>query len=191
MGWFSPVKGEYPGLSQVDKTLPVGVDKENKAIERGYILTIASDSVTGDNASGDGVWNLAKSDSDTFYVALAGYTDPTSGFAGTAFVPNPTEGSPARPAISAIDLDQDGEYETSVYDTEGTYDLGDKLTVSNGKLAPAGGSGDEKIVGIVTRAPTNRWINNAIATPEGVTDPRLATRTGATMAVLRFKTAKA
>jgi len=180
MGWFSPVKGSYPSLAQVDKTLPVS-DGAKKLV-RGMIVTLSKDD------DGKPVWDLAVGDSATFYVALQDYSDPTAGFAGTAFVPNPTEKNPARPAVTAIDLAQDGEYETSVFKDD-TYEIGDELTVENGFLAKGGGSG-EKTVGIVTAVPASRWINNAIAVPDTKdVDPRLAVRTGARERVIRFKTA--
>ena len=181
MGWFSPVKGSYPSLAQVDKTLPVSGDA--KTLVRGMIVTLSKD------ADGKPVWDLAGGDSATFYVALQDYSDPTAGFAGTAFVPNPTAENPARPAVTAIDLAQDGEYETSVFDQEAMYDIGDELTVKDGFLTKGGGSG-EKAVGIVTAVPASRWINNAIAVPDsGNIDARLAVRTGAREKVIRFKTA--
>jgi len=176
MGWFSPVKGSYPSLAQVDKTLPLG---SGVVAERGSILAISKD------GNGNPVWKQAGGSEDTYYVALTEPTDPTAGFAGTSFTPNPTADFPARPAITAIDLAQDGEYETSVFDMSKTYEVGDKLVVSGGQLSK-GDSGTT--VGIVTAAPTSRWINNAVAVPKGA-DRRLAYRTGAREKVIRFKTA--
>lgn len=176
MGWFSPVKGSYPSLAQVDKTLPV---TENvTAIERGTIVALGS----GDD--GNPVWKLPNGSSDKLlYVALQDYSDPTAGYAGTAFDPKG-----GVPAITGIDLAQDGEYETSVYDDKATYAIGDALQAnSNGVLTKA--TGDNYVVGYVTATPFQRWVNNAIATPPGMTDQRLAYRTGATKMVIRFKTA--
>jgi len=175
MGWFSPVKGSYPSLAQVDKTLPV---KEGTvAIERGTIVTLKPDA-----KSAEGVWDIAGATDKIFYVALQDYSDPTAGFAGTAFDPNGGE-----PSITAIDLAQDGEYETSVFDTTQTYAAGDGLTVVNGKLTKA--ANGNAVVGYVTAPASSRWINNAIAVPKDGSDRRLAIRTGARMTVLRFKTA--
>ena len=175
MGWFSPVKGSYPSLAQVDKTLPVSGDAKTLVPMKTVPLPEMPHGAGGDSA--------------TFYVALQDYSDPTAGFAGTAFVPNPTAENPARPAVTAIDLAQDGEYETSVFDQEATYDIGDELTVKDGFLTKGGGSGG-KAVGIVTAVPASRWINNAIAVPDsGNVDARLAVRTGAREKVIRFKTA--
>lgn len=178
MGWFSPLKGAYLTLGQVDKTLPVASD-DLSTIKRGMVLTIQA---SADEKRPNGEWVLAGKDSEVFYVALQDYTDPTAAFAGTGF--SPTEGGV--PAITGLDLGQDGEYETSVYDTAATYVVGDKLTVVDGLLTKAG-DGDA-VVGFVTTAPAKRWINNAIATPVGQKDQRLATRTGATETVLHFRT---
>ena len=177
MGWFSPVKGSYPSLAQVDKTLPVadGV----KTIERGSIIALGSD------ADGKPVWKLpAGGNTDKLlYVALQDYTDPTAGFAGTAFDP---EGGV--PAITGIDLAQDGEYETSVF-AKGDYAIGDPLKAGSDGVLTKATPGSDFIVGYVTSVPTDRWINNAIAVPKNGTDQRLAIRTGATKTVIRFKTA--
>lgn len=179
MGWFSPVKGHYPSLAQVDKTLPVKTGVT--AIKRGTIVALEADE---EGKSTDGVWKVAESTDKLLYVSLQDYTDPTAGFAGTAFDP-----AGGVPAITAIDLAQEGEYETSVFDTKQTYKVGEALYVSDGVLT---NSGEGTIVGYVTRPSTDRWINNAIAVPDqskGETDPRLAIRTGAKQAVLRFRTA--
>ena len=179
MGWLSPVKGHYPSLSQVDKTLPVKTGVT--AIKRGTILALISDD---EGKSEDGVWKIATSTDKLLYVSLQDYSDPTAGFAGTAFDP-----AGGVPAITGIDLAQEGEYETSVFDTSKTYVVGQPLYVDNGVLTNAGSG---TVVGYVTRPSTDRWINNAIALPDqskGETDPRLAIRTGAKQAVLRFRTA--
>ena len=176
MGWFSPVKGTYPDLAQVDKTLPVkgGV----KAIERGTIVALKADS---DGNSAEGVWDVAGVTDKLLYIALQDYTDPTAGFAGTAFDPKG-----GVPCITALALDMDAEYETSVFDTDKTYVAGDALKVVDGKLTKAT-SGDN-VIGYVTKPATERWINNAIAVPANGTDQRLAIRTGANKFVLRFRT---
>lgn len=177
MGWFSPVKGSYPSLAQVDKTLPIAAGSAK--IERGTIVALAQ----GDDPKSDGVFKVADATDTVLYVSLQDDTDPTAGFAGSAFDPKG-----GVPAITGIDLAQDGEYETSVF-AAGDYVVGDKLYVADGQLTKTGSG---KVVGIVTRAPATRWVNDAIAVPDqsnGKTDPRLALRTGARLSVLRFKTA--
>ena len=179
MGWFSPVKGHYPSLAQVDKTLPVKTGVEN--IKRGTIIALEADD---EGKSTDGVWKVAGSTDKLLYVSLQDYTDPTAGFAGTAFDP-----AGGVHAITGLDLAQEGEYETSVFDPKQTYKVGEALYVDEGVLT---NSGSGTIVGYVTRTTTDRWVNNAIAVPDqkkGETDPRLAIRPGAKLAVLRFRTA--
>ena len=177
MGWFSPVKGEYPGLAQVDKALLLadGVT----SIERGMIVALGA----GNGEDGDeGVWQKPNGTTDKLlYVALQDYVDPTAGFAGTAFDPKG-----GVPNITGIDLAQEGEYETSVFDTTKTYAVGEALYVEDGVLT---NSGSGTVVGYVTSPSTSRWINNAIAVPADGEDQRLAIRTGATKKVIRFKTA--
>lgn len=179
MGWFSPVKGEYPGLAQVDKTLPV--DGSVTELERGMLVAVAK----GDGKNGDeGVWKAAGPADKLVYVALSGLDDPTAGFAGTSF--DPKGGTPR---VTGLDLAQDGEFETSVYENR-TYEVGDPLYAKAGVLTNDGSGSDSPVVlGYVTMVPKARWINNAIAVPEGGKDQRLAIRTGATKTVLRFKTA--
>lgn len=180
MGWFSPVKGPYPSLAQVDKALPVA--EGSSSIKRGTIVALVKDS-TGKSA--EGVFKVAGATDKILYASLQDYNDPTAGFAGTSF--DPTGGVPK---INGIDLGQDGEYETSVFDTNQTYNVGDSLYVNNGVLTSSGSAG-YTVVGVVTAPPDERWVNNAIAVPSqenGPTDPRTAIRTGANLSVLRFKT---
>lgn len=75
-----------------------------------------------------------------------------------------------------------------MFDTSKTYTVGEALYAVDGVLTNAGSEGDY-VVGYVTAPSTSRWVNNAIAVPADGTDPRLAIRTGATLKVLRFKTA--
>ena len=180
MGWFSPVKGEYPGLAQVDKALLLA--DSVTTIERGMIVALGE----GDNKTGDeGVWKLPTAADKLLYVALQDYTDPTAGFAGTAFDPS----GKGKPRINALDLAMDAEYETSVFDLSQTYKVGDKLMAgTDGKLT-LHDDGASFVVGYVTMVPKKRWINNAVAVDGGNKDPRVAYRTGATETVLRFKTA--
>jgi hypothetical protein len=189
MGWFSPVKGSYPSLAQVDKTLPVKSDV--LAITRGNIVALTADS---DHVE-EGVWKLANGSDKLLYVALQDYSDPTAGFAGDAFNPDPRKlpanvvgSGDGKPRITAISLDQEAEYETSVFNTDDTYAVGAALYVVKGVLQATNPGDSATVVGYVTMKPAERWINNAIAVPKDGSDQRLAIRTGANKKVLRFRT---
>ena len=180
MGWFSPVKGSYPSLAQVDKSLPVA--SAAIKIERGMIVALTSGD--GSDTQKDGVWSLPTADDKLLYVALTDSTDPTAAFAGTGFDPK----GDGVPLITALDLGQDAEYETTMFDGDAAapYEVGAALYATATGLLSTAQSGE--VVGYVTRAPATRWINNAIAVNPNEKDPRLAVRTGATLSVLRFKT---
>ena len=185
MGWFSPVKGAYPGLGQVDKTLPTVA---GLTVKRGMIVKLAAGD--GSDLQKNGVWDKPSSSNDILYVALQDSTDPTAGFAGTSFDPKG-----GVPCITALDLNQDAEYETDMFDGADSdiATLASKYTIGKALYANADGlltdtQGSNTLVGYVTGVPASRWINNAIAVPPGQTDQRLAYRTGATKTVLRFKT---
>lgn len=178
MGWFSPVKGAYPSLGQVDKTLPLG---EGIELKRGMIVALGSGD--GSDFQKDGVWELPKADSKILYVALQDSTDPTAGFAGTSFDPKG-----GVPCITALDLNQDAEYETEMFKGD-NFSIGQALYAGTDGFITNDSTGlTSDPVGYVTSVPTERWINNAIAVPPGQTDQRLAYRTGATRKVIRFKT---
>ena len=180
--WFSPIKGQYPSLHQVDKTLPVKAGVT--AIYRGTILALKSDTDTSDQASAQGVFDVASATDTLLYVALQPYADLTAGMAGTAFSPRG-----GVPKITGLDLTQAGEYETDVFDSDVTnYTVGAELYVASGKLTTTKAAG-ATLVGYVTKAPATRWVNSAPANmPSGETNPRLANRTGASVKVLQFRT---
>ena len=177
MGWFSPVKGAYPSLGQVDKTLPLSA---GVTLERGMI--VALNPGTNDKEEKNGVWALPKTTDKLLYVALQDSSDPTAGFAGTSFDPKG-----GVPCITALDLNQDAEYETSVFKGS-AFTVGQPLYAGTDGFITNADPGSAEVIGYVTGVPTDRWVNNAIAVPPGQTDQRLAYRTGATVSVLRFKT---
>ena len=177
MGWFSPVKGAYPGLGQVDKTLPLSAGVK---LERGMI--VALNPGTNDKEEKNGVWALPKATDKLLYVALQDSSDPTAGFAGTSFDPKG-----GVPCITALDLNQDAEYETSVFKGS-AFTVGQPLYAGTDGYITNADPGSAQVIGYVTGVPTERWVNNAIAVPPDCTDQRLAYRTGASVSVLRFKT---
>lgn len=194
MGWFSPIKGHYPSLGQIDKTLPVDTDESNKAIERGMIIEMAADAVNA-----DGAFKIATSSSaeGLLYVSLQDYDDAQAGMAGTTGfdgnVPSITEGNinipgvtAGVPAITGLSLSMDGEYETDQFvGLEGAA-VGTKLWVNDSGMITAADE-DGSFFGYLTGAPYSRWVNNAVAKPENGTK-RTATRQGKNVTVIRFRT---
>ena len=189
MGWFSPIKGHYPSLGQIDKTLPVGSGSDNAGLQRGMILKVAPDT---NNAEGAFVIPATIAEGDLLYIALQDYADAQAGMAGTtgfdAGVNPAAPVTPGVPTVTGLSLDMEGEYETDQYDDtiKDTDGVGTKLTVVAGKLSKLTGEG--VVVAYLTSKPYGRWINNAIAKPDGETNPKMATRQGATKSVIRFRT---
>lgn len=200
MGWFSPIKGHYPSLGQIDKTLPVkdGVT----GISRGTIVALTTDTVHT-----DGVFALPTTTTPAalLYVSLQEYDDSQAGMAGTvAFdagtapaksnpkFPENMNVKPGVPAITGLSLAMDGEYETDQYDASITKEtpVGTKLGVTDTGFIKKleDGDTDSTVIGYLTGVPASRWVNNAIAKPDGGTVPRLATRQGKNVTVIRFAT---
>lgn len=199
MGWFSPIKGHYPSLGQIDKTLPVadGVT----GISRGTIVALATDTVHT-----NGVFKLpeATTPAALLYVSLQEYDDSQAGMAGTvAFdagtapeksnpkFPDNMNVKPGVPAITGLSLAMDGEYETDQYDHDkikATTTVGTKLGVTATGLITTVEDETSTVIGYLTGVPASRWVNNAIAKPDGGKVPRLATRQGKNVTVIRFAT---
>lgn len=196
MAWFSPVKGVYPSLAQIDKTLPIdGSIEDLKSIKRGIVMHV--DGATNTFALGAAEGNT--------YVSLQNYDDTQAEFAGGVWfgkgktdIANGTE-SPGTPSVTGLSMTMAGEYETDNF--LGEIKVGDKLTAgADGVIvavqAPAEGEAAEAAEGeaaeestsavfaICTAAPAFRWVNNAEVT-SGYGASR---RQGASVQVIRFKT---
>ena len=176
MGWFNPIKGAYPSLQQISKTLPVAAGETG--IVRGS--AIYEDA---------GEWKLAtatqKSDATTYiHFALQAQDDLTAGMAGSlgqgpAGHWNGSAIVDGTARIAALAVGQPFEFETDQFDSGEVYNVGDLLTVDDaGELQPH--TTTENCVGQVTKAVTTRWVNNAIAVT--------GYRTGANVAVLTART---
>ena len=194
MGWFSPIKGHYPSLSQIDKTLPVKTG--NTGIVRGMVIEMTA----GNNADGEFKIAADATNDALLYIALQDYKDAQAGMAGTTgfdgnvppikegniSIPGVTAGTPA---ITGLSLSMEGEYETDQFDNDGlsTAVIGDGLTVVNGLFTKA--TGGAKVVAVLTGTPYSRWVNNASAKPAGA-DARSGgvVRQGANVTVIRFRT---
>lgn len=192
MGWFSPIKGHYPSLGQIDKTLPVA--EGATTIQRGMIVKVESDAT---NSEGKFMVPNAIAEGDLLYIALQDYDDAQAGMAGTvgfdASVTNhPVEKMNAVagvPTITGLSLDMEGEYETDQFakallDDEDAK-VGMALTVKNGLLAKA--TDGAVVVGYLTDKLYSRWVNNAAAKAVG-TGRRDVVRQGANVTCIRFRT---
>lgn len=155
---FNVLKGEYPGLKQLDKTLPV--KSTATGIERGSILVEETEG--GVRKFRPCVAGDATVDSAMVYHAFMAQTDPDVVMAG---------GITGMPCIAPVEI------ETDMYN--GTPTVGAYLTAGAGGKLVAHTSGDN-IVGLVTAAPYTRWSN--VATPTGGSYP--SPRQGATVNVI-------
>jgi hypothetical protein len=183
MAWFSPVKGAYPSLAQVDKTLPLKVEADGtvsdavKKVVRGTVL----------HETADGTFALGAEAGNT-YISLQNYEDTQAEFAGGTWfgngktdIENATR-KPGTPAVTGLSMTMAGEYETDNY--KGLdITVGTKLTAGDDGVI-ASTSDATKAFAICTSAPTARWVNNAEVT-QGYGASR---RQGASVSVIRFKT---
>lgn len=188
MGWFSPLKGQYPSLAQIDKTLSVGSDEVG--IVRGSLVYVGAGNVfrlAGAAQAADVTALL--------YFALVGQDDFQAGMAGTIGQGPGTawngshginEGDPA-PAviggsarITALACNMPLEFQTDQFDDDAVYTVGTLLTSgAGGKLTPHT-AGTANVVAQVTAVPFERWVNDAVAV-EG-------RRTGAVVSVINART---
>jgi hypothetical protein len=165
MAWFSPLKGAYPGLVQIDKTLAVG--SRETGIVRGSLVYV-------DGSGETPVFRLAGDTQATdptayLYFTLVGQEDFQAGMAGT--IGQGPAGGVAR--ITALAVGMPMEFQSDQYDHEGDFDVGTLLTVGAG----VNGDGDtvdgllcvhatgENVVAQVTAVPAERWVNDAVRVP--------------------------
>jgi hypothetical protein len=171
MAWFSPIKGGYPGLQQIDKTLAVG--SEETGIVRGSLVYV-------DGSGTAPVFKLAGAAQATdpsayIYFTLVGQDDFQAGAAGT--IGQGPAGGSAR--ITALAVGQPMEFQTDQFDAEGDYAVGTLLTVgADGKLTPQ--TTGQNVVAQVTAVPFERWVNDAVAVA--------GRRTGALLEVINAST---
>jgi hypothetical protein len=176
MSWFNPIKGAYPSLQQISKSLPVHADATG--IVRGSLVYESS-----------GTWKLAGAAQATnpaayIHFALKSQLDLTAGMAGTigqgsGMHWNGTTMVRGTAVVPALSVGMPMEVETDMFDTGETYASEDLLTVgANGKLTLH--TAGDNIVGQVTKGVSTRWVNDAVAVT--------GWRTGANVSVLVFRT---
>lgn len=168
--WFSPVKGAYMTLGQVDKTATVkATTAADKAkVKRGMFLALDTDGTFIPYPDKD-------KPGDIPYICLQDYNDYTAAAAGsgaeayenTNAAGNRTQyGAPVTstavgPRVTGLSVLMPGEYQTTAFATDGDYAIGTALVVVGGMLAPAKDTGNVgNVVGYVTKAPFERWIND-------------------------------
>jgi hypothetical protein len=167
MGWFTALKGAYPALQQVDKSLPVaagetGIVRGSCIYESAGEFKLATAAVNANPAA-------------YVYICLIPQDDFTAGMAGTVGQ-GPAGG---KPVITGLAVGMPMEFESSEFDSTQVYSVGDLLTVGNGGLLTVWASG-KNVVAQVTKAVAYRWVNDAV----GVT----GRRTGANVGVLTART---
>ena len=187
MGWFSPLKGAYPSLAQIDKTLPVSPTQMESAtkIVRGSLVYV--------NSSNEFELATASDATDAtkyLYFALQGQDDFQAGMAGT--IGQGPDGvwdgtfneyglgniAAGAARITALGCGMPLEFQTDQFDQTVTA-VGQLLTCGAGGKLAAHQSGDN-VVAQVTAAPFERWVNDAVAV-EG-------RRTGAVVSVIAART---
>lgn len=166
MGWFNVLKGAYPSLQQIDKTLPVktgetGIVRGSMIYEDAGSFVLAQ---AADNAA------TAK----YIYFCLVGQDDLTAGMAGT--VGQGVAGGLA--TITGLAVGMPMEFETDQF-VAGSYTAGQLLMgTDDGKLTAH--TDDKNVVAQVTKPAATRWVNDAIAVT--------GFRTGANVSVLTART---
>jgi len=198
MGWFNPIKGAYPSLQQISKTLPVHADSA-------ALGTIVRGSLVYANEDGAG-WMLAEVADDSsigkyMYFALQAQDDLTAGMAGskgqgparywddTSPDTVGTNMGAGTPTITALACGQPFEFETDQYDAAaGALGVGGLLTAGVDGVLTAHDTG-ENCVGQVTKVATSRWVNNAVAVTGFRTGNNVSVLTARTLWLPRLVTA--
>ena len=167
MAWFNVLKGAYPSLQQVDKTLLVASGQTG--IVRGSLIYQSGTEFKLATAADDA--DVTK----YVYIALMGQDDLTAGMAGGV-----GQGVPAGQArITGLATGMPFEFETDQFDATVNYTIGMLLKPGNyGKLTSHGTG--KNCVAQVTKTVRSRWVNNAIAVT--------GYRTGANVNVLTART---
>jgi hypothetical protein len=167
MGWFNVLKGAYPSLQQIDKTLNVaaaqtGIVRGSLIYQDGTEFKLA----TATQATAAGAY---------VFFALMGQDDLVAGMAGTI-----GQGAPGGVArITGLAVGMPFEFESSEFDIGSTYAVGQVLTCGAGGELVAHTTGDNAVAQ-VTKVVSTRWVNNAVAVT--------GFRTGANLSILTART---
>jgi len=165
MAHFNVLKGTYPGLAQLDKTLPIKAGETT--IQRGSILVIDAGSFRqcvaadagGAGAPGPVVYHAFQNQSDPDVVMANGVT--------------------GMPCIAPVEIESD-MYTGKPAVGNFLMCIGTAPATNLGKLAVC--TDNHTAVGLVTKAQYTRWSN--VATPAGGSYP--SARQGATINVIAY-----
>lgn len=186
MGLLNIIKGAYPSLQQIDKTMPA--DTTNGVnIVRGSLMYIASGKfvIGAADATCQGVADTTPG--AYMYIALMDYGDLVAGMAGG--VGQGVKGgldhlgaAPSGPALTGLAISMPMEIETDQFDV-----LNPQWNPAVGEFVMCGPNGKFikhtdglTALGQVTQATTTRWANDAIAVT--------GWRTGNKVNVIRIRT---
>lgn len=143
-GHFNVLKGAYPTLAQIDKVLPVA-DAET-GIVRGSAIRVESGEWirTAADAASQGAAGVA---GPIIYFALQDQGQPDVDMAGV---------------LNALSCTMPMEVETDQYDGAGSFPVGGYVMAgADGKVTDH--TDDLTAIGVVTKGPTTRWVNDAEA----------------------------
>jgi hypothetical protein len=163
-GFFNVLKGAYPSLKQLDKSLPV---KAGDAVVRGSLMVVDAGEFRLSVAADAGGANAP---GPVCYFAFHGADDPDVEMAGV---------NTGMPCVAPCEI------ETDQWATLGTpatdFAVGNYVQAGDGVLAPF--VDDSTAVGVVTKAPYYRWSN-----PEDAPGALVGKRTGNRVQVIAVHT---
>ena len=175
MSWFNVLKGAYPSLQQIDKTLDVASGVTG--IVRGSLIYQDGTSFRLATAA------QATSVTSYIYIALQAQTQDVAGMAGS--IGQGIAGGVAR--VTGLAIGMPFEFETDQF-VVAAYTVGQLLSVANGGLLTAHSSA-QNCLAQVTKTVTSRWVNNAIAVTGYRTGANVNVLTARTLWVPRLVTA--
>lgn len=161
-GHFNVLKGAYPTLGQIDKILPVA-DAETGIVRGSAIRDNGSQEWirTAADAASQGAAGVA---GPVIFFALQDQGQPDVGMAGV---------------LNALSCTMPMEVETDQFDAGGTFAVGGYVMAgADGEVTDH--TDDLTAIGVVTKGPTTRWVNDAVAVA--------GSRTGNRVDVIAFLT---
>jgi len=155
--FLNVLKGPYPGLGQIDRTLPVAAAATG--IERGSFLKVNADNeYEVATASDTGSATVAGA---FVYIALQDQLDLVAGMAGNVGQ-GAVSAANGQAVINALAIIPSMQIETDMYDAEADWAVGDWCALADGGIVTEHADG-ETAVAKVDAVPVARWVNNATA----------------------------